>query len=150
MSYKRIVAAVDGSKISNLVFKEALYLAKALHSKLYILHIIERLPDHVAYAIDVSKYQLQATKAGEKLLAKFDALAKKNKISTETKLIEIINFKDNVSNKILKATKSWKADLLVMGTHGRTGFSHFMLGSVTEETLKTLKTPILIIHGKEE
>lgn len=150
MPYNRILVAVDGSKTSNLAFKEAVQLAKALRSKLCIVHIIERLPDHVAYAIDVSKYQKQATKTGEKLLANFCTIAKKNKVSTETKLIEILDFKKSVSNKILKITKSWKADLLVMGTHGRTGFNHFMLGSVAEETLKMLKIPMLIVHGKEE
>ena len=148
MLYKHIAVAIDGSKTSNLAFKEAISLAKALKAKLYIVHVIERLPDHISYAIDVSKFQMQAIKTGEMLLNKFNDLAKKNKISTKTKLIEIFDFKNSVSNVILQTAKSWKADLLVMGTHGRSGFSHFLLGSVAEETLKKSVIPLLIVRGK--
>ena len=149
MSYKRILVAIDGSKTSTLAFKEALYLAKKLQAKLCIIHIIERLPDHIAYAIDVVKYQMLANKKGEMLLEKFYKLATKNKVKAETKFIEIQGFKESVSKKILQTTKSWRANLLVMGTHGRTGFNRLLLGSVAEETLKTATKPILLVRSKE-
>lgn len=150
MSYKRILVAVDGSKTSRLAFNEALQLAKALQAKLCIVHVIEKLPDHIAFAIDVVKYQMLANKKSELLLKKFHALAVKNKISTDIKLIEILDFKESISKKILQTVKSWRANLLVMGTHGRTGVSRMMLGSVAEETLKTSTIPILLIRGKEK
>lgn len=147
MTYKRILVAVDGSKTSQVAFKEALHLAKAYRAKLYILHVIERLPDHVAYAINVQEYQTSAHENAMQLLKKFSQLAIKQKIPYETKLIEIINFKETVAKKILKTIKSLKADVLVMGTHGRTGFSRFMLGSVAEELLKTSPIPLLVTRS---
>lgn len=149
MIYKHILVAVDGSKTSELAFKEAVKLAKALHSKLRILHVIEKLPDHIALAVDVIKYQTISNKQAEILLKKFLQIATKHKISAETELIEIVTFKDKVSQKILKSAKAWKANLLIIGTHGRTGLSHFLLGSVAEEILKTTKLPVLIIHDSK-
>lgn len=57
MTYKRILVAVDESKTSQIAFKEAINFIKPLHAKLCIFHVIEKLPNHVAYAIDVIKYQ---------------------------------------------------------------------------------------------
>ncbi len=148
MLYKRILVAVDGSKTSLRAFDEALKLAKASHAKLCILHIIERLPDHVAFAIDVNKYQLLANKNAKKLLDKFKKMATKNKVPVETKLIEIINYKESIAKKIIQSTKSWKANLLVIGTHGFTGFSRLMLGSVAEVILKSATTPVLIVRSE--
>lgn len=146
MNYKRILVAVDGSKTSALAFQEAITQAKAFKATLCIVHVIEKLPTHVAYAIDVAKYQDIALKAAQKTLEKYSKLAAKNKIPAKTRLIEIINYKDSISKKILQAVKKSKADLLVMGTHGRTGFSRFMLGSVAEETLKSCSVPMLLLR----
>jgi len=148
MKYKRILIAVDADKTSELAFKEAMTLAKELKAKLCILHVMEKLPDQIAYAVDVTKYQLLAQKEAEKILNKYRTLAVKNKIATETKLIEIINFKESIPKKIIKFIKSWKANLLVMGTHGRTGLPRFMLGSVAEEMLKTCPIPMLCVRKK--
>lgn len=148
MLYKRILIPMDGSKTSMLAFQEAISLAKTMHAKLCILHVIEKIPDLISFPIDVGQYRALATKNGKKLLEKFKKTAIKHKIPTEIKLIESKDFKQKVSTKISQAAKSWKANVLVMGTHGRSGFNRFMLGSVAEEILKTTKIPILLVRGK--
>lgn len=146
MNHKRILAAVDGGKPSELAFQEALKQAKAFKATLFIVHVVEKLPTHVAYAIDVIEYQNLSLINAKKTLERYLKLAAKKKIKAKAQLIEIVNYKDSISKKILLAVKKNKADLLVMGTHGRTGLSRLMLGSVAEETLKNSPVPILLLR----
>lgn len=146
---KRILVAVDGSKTSLLAFKEAMNLAKGLQAKLCIFNILEKLPDRTIYAIDVIKYQKLAREKSQKLLNKLLLTAKKNKISAEAELIEILHFEDTIANKICKKAKKWKADLLVTGTHGYKGFNRFILGSVADELIKTSPVPVLVVKAKK-
>lgn len=150
MSYKKIIVAVDGSKISDLAFKEAVKLAKTLKAKLRVLHMVEHFPAHVAYAINVNKYQAMASKNAKELLNKYKNAALKNKVIAEGQLIEAKDFRTSAAKMILQAAKKWRANLLVMGTHGRTGFSHFMLGSVAEEILKSANVPVLVVSGPKK
>jgi len=47
---------------------------------------------------------------------------------------------------ILAQAKNWKPDLIVMGTHGRTGLAHFLNGSVAEEVVRRARLPVLVVH----
>ena len=49
---------------------------------------------------------------------------------------------------ILHEARSWGADLIVMGTHGRTGLAHFLNGSVAETVVRLAKRPVLIEHER--
>ena len=54
------------------------------------------------------------------------------------------------SDAILEAAKTEGADVIVMGTHGRRGFQHLLLGSVAERTLRLATCPVLTIRSKAE
>ena len=47
---------------------------------------------------------------------------------------------------ILAQAEAWQPDLIVMGTHGRTGLAHFLNGSVTEEVVRRARLPVLVVH----
>jgi len=49
----------------------------------------------------------------------------------------------------VEEAKEWPADLLVIGTHGRRGFSHFLLGSVAENIIRIATTPVLLVRSSE-
>lgn len=51
---------------------------------------------------------------------------------------------------ILSQAESWGADLIVMGTHGRTGLAHFLNGSVAEKVVRFARRPVLIEHEKRD
>lgn len=55
-----------------------------------------------------------------------------------------------ISEKINEASRSWKANLLVRGTHGRHGLNRLFLGSVAEEIIRITPIPVLLIRGKEK
>lgn len=51
--------------------------------------------------------------------------------------------------EIIRAASEWKADVVVMATHGRTGLSHFVLGSVAEKVVRECPCPVLTVRGGE-
>jgi nucleotide-binding universal stress UspA family protein len=52
--------------------------------------------------------------------------------------------------EILATAEEWKADLIILGTHGRTGFDHFISGSVAEGVARRSLCPVLIVPNKDE
>lgn len=150
MAYKHIMVAVDGSDTSNLALNEAIYLTISLQAHLYIVHVVDEFPAYnLQMGADFERCQEIVSKAGFAILDKAQQVAKKNKISSETKLIEIIDSNKKVAEKLLQAVKDNNIDLLILGTHGRHGFHRMMLGSVAEETVRLSPIPILLIRMKE-
>lgn len=62
----------------------------------------------------------------------------------------LFNKVGNVRDKILSTATEWTADLIVMGSNGRTGFEHFISGSVSESVIRKANCPVLVIPGKCE
>lgn len=55
----------------------------------------------------------------------------------------------NPKEEILLTAEEWGADLIIVGTHGRTGFDHFISGSVAEKVARKAKVPVLVVPNKE-
>ncbi|TYR32173.1 universal stress protein [Sphingobacterium phlebotomi] len=60
----------------------------------------------------------------------------------------LFNKVGNVRDEILSTAAEWTADLIVMGSNGRTGFEHFISGSVSESVIRKASCPVLVIPGK--
>jgi nucleotide-binding universal stress UspA family protein len=52
-------------------------------------------------------------------------------------------------NRIVGAAKSWNADLIVIGTHGRTGLKHALMGSTAERVVRHATCPVLVVHSAD-
>ena len=66
-------------------------------------------------------------------------------IEVETKLVE--DYNGRIGAVISKEAEQWLADLLVVGTHGRKGLGHLLLGSVAEGVMRTASMPVLLVRG---
>jgi nucleotide-binding universal stress UspA family protein len=55
-----------------------------------------------------------------------------------------------VADLILKEAKKWPADIIVMGTHGRRGVTHMLLGSDAEAVVRSSLVPVLLVHGERK
>ena len=145
--YRRILVAVDGSKTSNLALKEALKLAKQQHAALRLIHVVDQTPSYamaeVPYLID--DYQKAMVEAGQKALAKCAARAKAARVKSDTKMV--VTLTQSIGDVINKEAKRWSANLIVIGTHGRRGFDHLLLGSVAERVIRLAVKPILVVRG---
>lgn len=150
MSYKRIIVAVDGSDTSEQALMEALELSKALQAKLGVIHVVDIFPVYnLAIGIDYDRYREIIRNEGLAILENIGVIAKNNDCQIETQLIEITDASKKISEKIIEASQQWKADLLVIGTHGRRGFNRLILGSVAEESIRISPMPVLLIRARE-
>jgi nucleotide-binding universal stress UspA family protein len=147
MSYKRILAAADESSTSAHAIHEAVKLAKDMHAALRIVYVADAfviIGEGVPF--DFEKHESTIREHSESVLKKVKTLADKEQIPYETSLIINTETDTLISELILKEAAAWHADLIVMGTHGRKGVSHVVLGSVAEGVLHDAPVPVLLVR----
>ena len=149
--YKRILVPVDGSPTSILGLQQALGLARDQSARVRIINVVDELvvtQPMDMYAITQSTDLLEALReSGRNALEKAAALAAKHQVKTESGLLESRG--RAVSDVILDEATTWRADLLVMGTHGRRGMNRMLLGSDAERVLREAPVPILLVRADE-
>ncbi len=143
MLFQNILVPVDLSTQSTRAFKVALDIAKKYNSKVTILSCIEVYACHHLYyeLRPNSKLMKEQIKVVKKHFEKLEFLAEKNNISVKSKILT----SESVVNDIVTFAKSRKHDLVVIGSHGRTGFDKWLLGSVANGVSQKTKCPILIV-----
>jgi nucleotide-binding universal stress UspA family protein len=148
MSWKTILVPHDFSSSANHALAVARDEAKAHGSKILVLHVIELptqlgvdsmlMPETTGAPISVKDYAVRQAEAHLTDLAQ--RLAKDG--AAITSFIRI----GKPTDEILKFASENAVDLLIMGTHGRTGLAHMLLGSVTERIIRTSTAPVLTIR----
>jgi nucleotide-binding universal stress UspA family protein len=144
--YQHILVPVDGSPTSYRALQEALKLAKQLKAQLALIHVMEEIwyVDSESY-LNYAELQKSVRISSEKILAQAEAAVLQEGVSPTVKLLEARG--DRIANVIVAEAKRWPADLIVIGTHGRSGFSHMLFGSVAEGVVRTAHVPVLLIRG---
>lgn len=149
--YKRIVVPVDGSPTSALGLRHAIGLAKDQGARLRVLNVLDdaSVAQSVGvYAVtDVSSLLESMRTAGLAALDQATALAQKHGVKTDASMLE--GRGRHVSDAILEEMKKWRADLIVMGTHGRRGLNRLLLGSDAERVLREAPVPVLLVRGEQ-
>ena len=147
--YQRILVPVDGSHTSTLGLQEAIRIAIDQRAKLRIIHVVDELV--VAQNFDgyISTDDLfdALRDAGKKALQNALALARKRGLKAESTLFESLG--GRISEIIVKEAKKWRADLIVMGTHGRRGVTRMVLGSDAEAILRVTPVPVLLVRSPD-
>ncbi|MCL9684869.1 universal stress protein [Legionella maioricensis] len=149
MGYQRIMVAVDGSDTSRLAVQEAIQMAKSMRSNLQIINVVDE--NFISYCDIFTVYdQLISSckEQGQNILNTMGELVRKSKITCECRLIELKLYEGRIAEKIAAEAEAWPADLLIIGTHGRRGFSHLFLGSVAEDIIRIASMPVLLVRGK--
>ncbi len=146
-AYKRILVAVDGSPASTKGLREAMRLAKAERARLFILHVVDEfyafaIPEATAPAVDLVPLLREG---GRRILAKAEALARKQGLKPKTALRETVG--GPAAYHILREAKKQRADLIVLGTHGRRGVRRLVLGSDAEQVVRTAAVPVLLVRA---
>jgi len=147
--YQRILVPVDGSHTSTLGLQEAIRIAIDQRAKLRIIHVIDELV--VAQNFDgyfnTGDLLDSLRDAGKKALQNALALARKRDLKPESALFESLG--GRISEVIIKEAKKWRADLIVMGTHGRRGVTRMVLGSDAEAILRSTPVPVLLVRSPD-
>jgi nucleotide-binding universal stress UspA family protein len=148
MSYKRILVPVDGSPVSAKGMKEAVKIARAARARLRLLHVVE---EYAAFSspevgANVGPILDALRDSGKRTLAKVERAARALGVRPETSLVE--NAGGRVADSIVEQAKRWRADLIVMGTHGRRGMNRLLVGSDAELVIRNSPIPVLLVPGK--
>ena len=145
MGYKRILVPVDGSPTAAKGMKAAITLSRENRGKLLLLHVVEESPAFVTpeAGVDIGPVLESLRVAGRRTLARVARTATKAGAKPEAILAE--NFGNRVSVTIAREAKRLRADLIVMGTHGRNGLKRALLGSDAELVVRNSTVPVLLV-----
>jgi nucleotide-binding universal stress UspA family protein len=144
---KHILVPVDFSKGSDRAVAQAETLAAALGAKLELFHAYQlpvfALPDS---SVTVSPTYIAdlTDRAQQELNRHRDSLAARGVIAT-AKLLE-----GNAAEAIVERAQAIGASMIVLGTHGRSGFRRFLLGSTAERVVRMATVPVLTVHLPED
>jgi nucleotide-binding universal stress UspA family protein len=152
---ERILVAVDGSPQSNLALTTASDLACALGVNLELMHVIPDIPAVYSYTayeyapmIDFEKYQHDLEAESQAIIAAALALLDSHtpKIA-DVRTSRVPANGSKLGDAIIKTAKEHNADLIVIGTHGRSGVDLLLLGSVAERVSHRSEVPVLMIRA---
>ncbi|PSB92301.1 universal stress protein [Candidatus Pandoraea novymonadis] len=155
--YERILVSVDGSEPSNLAIHEAAKLASSCHANVRLVSVVS-LPTSTyltsAYTgfadfTDI-KNQEDLEKETTLILDTAQITLKQIGIDAETQRLSLDISTKDIADTILRAAQDWRADLIVLGTHGHRGVTRLLLGSVAETLLRITTVPLLLIKAQKE
>ncbi len=151
-----ILVPTDFSETANRALEVAVQLTKKYNSKLILLHMLEipeHLLPHVSLTNDVSA--MQNTHTGDLPTGFFYMKLAQKRFAeiAELPFMKGVNYEENVQNHnnfkgIIDSAHKYGADLIVMGSHGNTGFMEMFVGSNTEKVVRTSDIPVLVIKSK--
>jgi len=147
--YKKVLFCTDFSESSDYAFDYAFGIAKRDEGILYILHVIPTNRDHYNLERCLTREELDRVKTTlQKDREKIYDDKYIRHIKDKTK-VQIVTKSGREDQKILEFARQKNIDIIVIGTHGRTGIEHFFIGSVAEKIIRHSPIPVFIIPCKE-
>jgi nucleotide-binding universal stress UspA family protein len=146
-SIKKILYATDFSKASERALEEAVRLARQNKTEILVVHVIEPVQyvagEEFASGEIYTKLEEISKREAQASLAKVMQKLKKSKVGAQSLLL-----RGSAHDQIVKAAKSKKAGMIVIGTHGRTGLAKFFMGSVAGKVVSSATCPVVTVRGK--
>lgn len=145
MAYHNILVPVDGSETSHAAVEKAVEFAKAFGSKITVVQVLALDPYIAAEYISASQTNDLIERARNAIvdsLAAAKAKFNEQGLEVETKLLE----GQVIHREIVRAAEDSHADLIIIGSHGRTGLKKLFLGSVAQSVLGESHIPVLIVR----
>ena len=142
---KKILVPFDGSGFSHKAFEKGLEIAEKFESKLIVLTVLQsKLSDSTGISLErLQEIQDEEDDAATIMLKKLEDKTKDQNIDFSMELIR----NPSTSDGIVNFADSNNVDLIVMGSHGRTGFRKLVLGSVANGVVGHAKCSVLITKG---
>ena len=145
---RRVLHATDFSRASQHAFAKALEMAQQNKAELVLLHVLTPIANYVIgdHYTDPSLYarlEETAEREAEAGLANLVQRARKARVKVKSMLA-----RGTTHEQILRSARRCKADLIVIGTHGRTGLSKLLMGSVAGRVVSAASCPVLTVRGR--
>jgi nucleotide-binding universal stress UspA family protein len=143
--YKKILVPLDGSELAKTALDQAEKLAKTFDAEIILFQVVPFMPIYgspeLVTPLIVDEKQKEAA---EKDLANLTEELKKRGLKTTA----MVRTGQQVAVEIIDFAKESGVDLIVMCTHGRSGISRWVLGSIAHKVLTRAETPILLVRSK--
>jgi universal stress protein A len=153
---KRILCPTDFSEPSFTALKSANELAVHFSATLYLVHVVPSIPVappmvNMSYAVvttdvDIEKYREDLIRSSEKAL---ETVIEEKTGHNLVGLYPII-LEGDVPQQIVRTAEKKEIDIIVMGTHGQTGWRHLVFGSVAEKVVRLSPVPVLTIPAPKK
>ena len=144
---KKILVPTDFSKEAENALKVASQLAKKHDAEIYLLHMLE-LPLHQVDALTVSSELPEAMFFMKLAHKKFEETLAKNYLQGVT-VHETVDFHESLT-EINNVAKEKGIDIIIMGSHGVSGFKEMFIGSNAEKVVRTSEVPVLVIKNEHQ
>ena len=139
---ERILVAVDGSAFSELAVDQAISLGGICNSEIFVVSVVDLFPEQIAVAPAlVEKMSKDVRQHLDDAKEKVDEA----NMPCET----IVHIGGNPYEFIIQEAKDKEIDLIVMGTHGRSGIKRVLLGSVAQNVIGHAPCPVLVVPNVE-
>ena len=144
--YRNIVIATDGSENNKRAISHGIEIAKLSGATVHALYVVDTsafssIPMDAGWE---EMYEI-LKKEGEKAVFEVKELGEASGVEVREVLQE-----GHPSNEIINFAENNNADLIVMGTLGKTGLDRFLMGSVAEKVIRGSKVPVLVVRGEEQ
>ena len=142
----RIILAVDGSKFSDVAIQTVIAQARPQDAEIRVLYVLE--PPSLLVAREMGSYKSALDAAWEaerkeaQVLVQRIAELLRSKGLKATAAVE----EGDPKSKIVDSAKEWRADLVVLGSHGRKGLERFLMGSVSEAVVHHAPCSVEIVR----
>lgn len=146
--FKRIFVPVDGSDTSLHALQMACRLARESGGTLRLAHVLDRAAYLTGYDVSggASGALFDALQSSaRKVLAEAQAAAAAEGVQADTVLVNELG--SSLGEAVAAAATAWQADLIVTGTHGRSGPSRLLLGSGADQIIRLAPVPVLVTRG---
>ena len=151
--FKKILIPTDGSPLSAQAANAGITFARSIGASVVALNVTQPFAATIgfdgmaaAYAITDEDYEKAANEQADKYLANIVDRAQTAGVPAELRAVS--NF--NVADGIVQAAEENSCDLIFIGSHGRSGLSRLLLGSVTAKVLSLATVGVLVYRVKEE
>lgn len=142
MKVRKILVPVDFTPYSNQAVDYATLVARQFKAKILLMHVIEQFTYSVTDAIQLVDHYATLRAIAQPLIEGLRKKLRKSGVKSDTLVTKGIP-----AVEIVERARKDRFDLIIMGTHGRTGVQRFMLGSVAERVVRTAPCPVLTVRG---
>jgi nucleotide-binding universal stress UspA family protein len=137
--FRRILVPLDGSPLAEAVLPQVQELVKALGAELFLVRVAHA---HVFPGVDPTEQEVEVVQKAETYLADVAGRLGHEGIRVHT----AVRYGD-AADEIIQHIEDNAVELVAMSTHGRTGLSHLVLGSVAEKVVRHAAVPVLLVRA---
>ena len=148
--YHKIMVPVDESVAAKRALQEAIMLAKLCISVIRVVNVVDlaQFSWGGVGAMPSEEVRKAVNAAGEKGVREAQEMLAQSQIPFEIEVIESAG--DKIADLLIREATEYEVDLVVMGTHGFSGFMHVLMGSVAEGVLRQSDIPVMLLRVRDD